>query len=149
MFTIVVRLALVALLTALLQAGAPFPAAQSLDFEYYRARVEPIFLKKRPGHARCIVCHVGSSNAFHLQSLSPGSDTWTEDQSRQNFEVVSLLVTPGYPTSSRLLMHPLSREAGGDPFHSGGRQFPSQNDPDWQVLADWVRHSKLNASTTP
>lgn len=149
MFTILLRLAAVASIAAFLQAGAPFPAAQSLDFEYYRTRVEPVFLKKRPSHARCIVCHVESNNAFRLQPLSPGNDTWTEDQSRQNFQVVSLLVTPGDPTSSRLLMHPLSREAGGDPFHGGGRQFASRNDPAWKVLADWVRHAKINAATTP
>ena len=149
MFTIMVRLATVVSIAAFLQAGAPLPAGQSLGFEYYRARVEPIFLKKRPGHARCVVCHVESNNAFRLQPLSPGSATWTEEQSRQNFAIVSLLVTPGDPTSSRLLMHPLAREAGGDPFHSGGRQFASQNDPDWRILADWVRHAKTNASTTP
>jgi cytochrome c553 len=36
-------------------------------------------------------------------------------------------------------MHPLAPEAGGDGFHSGGHQFASQDDPDWQVLAAWVR----------
>ncbi len=36
-------------------------------------------------------------------------------------------------------MHPLAPEAGGDVFHSGGHQFASQDDPDWQVLATWVR----------
>src|ERR1043165_227956 len=91
--------------------------AQSLDFDYYRTRVEPIFLKKRPGHARCVVCHAASNNAFRLQPLPAGSTNWTEEQSRRNFEVVSRLVTPGDPTTSRLLLHPLSAEAGGDRFH--------------------------------
>jgi hypothetical protein len=122
---------------------------QSLDFKYYRTRVEPIFLKKRPGHARCVVCHAASNNAFRLQPLPAGSTNWTEEQSRRNFEVVSRLVTPGDATSSRLLLHPLSAEAGGDRFHSGGRQFASQNDPDWRVLADWVRNTRIRAPTTP
>jgi hypothetical protein len=142
-----------AVIVILLQTAALFATAQSptpsLDFEYYRTRVEPIFLKKRPGHARCVVCHAGSNNAFRLQPLPAGSTTWTEEQSRQNFEIVSRLVTPGDPASSRLLLHPLSPEAGGDRFHSGGRQFASQNDPDWRVLADWVGNTKTNASTTP
>ena len=138
----------IVLQTAALFAAAQSPT-QSLDFEYYKTRVEPIFLKKRPGHARCVVCHVEGNNAFRLQPLPAGSTTWTEEQSRQNFEIVCTLVTPGNPGSSRLLLHPLSREAGGDPFHSGGRQFASRNDPDWQVLADWVRHVKANASTKP
>jgi hypothetical protein len=129
------------LLTAALFAAGHSPT-QSLDFEYYKTRVEPIFLKKRPGHARCVVCHAGSNNAFRLLPLAAGSTTWTEEQSRSNFEMASRLVTPGDPTTSRLLLHPLSAEAGGDRFHSGGRQFASQNDPDWRVLADWVRSAK-------
>lgn len=146
-------LAELVLIVLFLQTGGLFAAGhsptQSLDFEYYRTRVEPIFLKKRPGHARCVVCHAGSNNAFRLQPLPDGSPSWTEEQSRLNFEIVSRLVTPGDPTSSRLLLHPLSPKAGGDAFHSGGRQFASQNDPDWRVLADWVRNAKINPSTTP
>jgi hypothetical protein len=125
-----------------LQICAPFTAAQSLDFTVYKTRVEPIFLKKRPGHARCVVCHADSATAFRLEPLLPGRATWTEEQSRRNFQFVSRLVTPGDPASSRLLIHPLSPDAGGDKFHSGGRQFASRNDADWQVIADWVRAGK-------
>ncbi len=141
------RLAVIVfLLQTALHIGALFTAAQSptpsLDFEYYRTRVEPIFLKKRPGHSRCVVCHAASNNAFRLQPLPAGSTNWTEEQSRSNFEMASRLVTPGDPSTSRLLLHPLAAEAGGDRFHSGGRQFASQSDPDWRVLADWVRNAK-------
>ena len=45
--------------------------AQSLDFEVYRTRVEPIFSKRREGHARCVVCHSASNNAFKLQEWKP------------------------------------------------------------------------------
>ena len=114
-------------------------AAQSLDFEFFKNRVEPIFLAKRSGHARCYVCHSESHTAFRLEKLSPGSTFWIEEQSRRNFQNASSLVVLGDPTSSRLLMHPLSPEAGGDPVHQGGRQFASQNDPDWLTLAEWVR----------
>jgi hypothetical protein len=37
-----------------------------------------------------------------------------------------------------MLIHPLAPEAGGDLFHSGGRQFESKNDPDWKILAQWL-----------
>jgi YVTN family beta-propeller protein len=76
---------------------------------------------------------------FHLAALSPGLADWTEEQSRQNFHSASQLVVPAKPQSSRLLVHPLAPEAGGDAFHSGGRQFASQEDPDWMALAQWVR----------
>ena len=108
-------------------------------FESFRANVEPIFLKERPGHARCYGCHSEGNRAFHLGKLSAGSAVWTEEQSRLNFQNVLQLVTPGDPTSSRLLMHPLAPESGGEAFHSGGRQFASQNDPDFLKLAEWVK----------
>ena len=118
---------------------AGLAAAQSLDFEVYRTKVEPIFLKKRPGHARCVACHEAGNSAFRLQPLDKTTNAWTEEQSRKNFDAVSHLVTPGNPTGSRLLLHPLAPDAGGDRFHGGGRQFPSQSDPDWQAIAAWVR----------
>jgi len=131
-------------LTRLLILIAPLAAAQSLDFEAYKSRVEPIFLKKRPGHARCVACHVDASTAFKLQALATDANTWTDEQSRKNFEIVLKLVTPGNPESSRLLMHPLSHDGGGDQFHAGGRQFASKDDPDWKIIADWVGGAKSN-----
>jgi len=117
-------------------------AAPSLDFEFYRTRVEPIFAKKRPEHARCIVCHMGNRRAFNLQPLPPGATAWTVEQSRRNFEVVSSLVVPGAPEKSPFLLHPLAGSAGSDRFHSGGRQFRTKDDPDWKTIAEWVRQAK-------
>ena len=48
-------------------------------------------------------------------------------------------MTPGNPLTSRLLMHPLEPAAGGDEFHNGGRQFASQDDPQFRAIAAWVR----------
>ena len=112
---------------------------QSLDYQTYKATVEPVFLKKRPTHARCVVCHASANHAFHLEPLNKGATTWTEAQSRKNFETVSRLVKPGDPLSSLLLIQPLAHSAGGAEFHSGGRQFGSQEDPDWQAIAAWVK----------
>ncbi|HEY6119171.1 MAG TPA: cytochrome D1 domain-containing protein [Pyrinomonadaceae bacterium] len=111
----------------------------TLDFEVFKANVEPIFLKERSGHARCYGCHVLSNRIFHLQPLPERGAGWTDEQSHSNFENVLQLVVPGDPASSRLLIHPLAPEAGGDPFHSGGRQFESRDDPDWLSIAEWVR----------
>jgi cytochrome c553 len=124
----------------ILQAGVSAAWAQSADFEFFKTHVEPVFLKHRETHGRCVTCHGGGGGGgFVLQRLSPGSTTWTEEQSKLNFAAASELVSPGKPTSSHLLMHPLAPDAGGDVFHSGGHQFASQNDPDWLELAAWVR----------
>jgi hypothetical protein len=126
--------------TALLFGAAVCPVwAAALDFETYKTRVEPIFLKKRPGHARCVVCHEANNNLFHLQPRPEGGAPWSEEQSRKNFETVSKLVVPGNPDKSKLLLHPLSHDAGGDLFHSGGEQFTSKDDPDFKTIADWIR----------
>ena len=93
----------------LLMAAAPLPvatrAARSLDYDFFKTRVQPIFLQKRDGHTRCYVCHAESNNAFRLERLPPGAATWTEEQSRRNFEMAAILVNPGDPATSRLLLH--------------------------------------------
>ena len=132
-----------ALTAALLAASSAPRAAPPLDYEFFKARVQPIFLQKRDGHTRCYVCHAEGNNAFRLERLSSGATTWNEEQSRKNFEMASLLVNPGDSTTSRLLQQPLAPEAGGNVFHSGGRQFASANDPAWKTLADWVNGQKL------
>jgi hypothetical protein len=129
-----------ALLVGLLgQRPAPSSTAStSLDYEFFKAKVQPIFLAKRPGHARCVSCHGGATaQMLVLQSLSPGSPTWNEEQSRKNFDAAKLLVVPRN-VQSPLLIHPLAEEAGGDFFHSGGKHFNSQDDPEWQTLKAWV-----------
>jgi hypothetical protein len=108
----------------------------ALDYEFFKTRIEPIFLAKRPGHARCISCHA-SGTPLRLQPLTPGSMNWNEEQSRRNFDAVRRVVVPG-SAKSRLLVHPLAEEAGGDFFHSGGKHWSSQNDPEWQTLRAWV-----------
>jgi cytochrome c5 len=162
-----------------LRAPAAFEAAQSagdpaaqaasvsqpsLDYEFFKTRVEPIFLKKRsPNHARCYVCHeksnhppcesmAGACGILSLEPLSPGSSFWTEEQSRLNFKTVSKLVVPGNPDASMFPMHPLAPEAGGGnqhKAHTGGRQFESQNDPDFQTVVEWIRGQKASGSSGP
>src|ERR1700726_4255756 len=116
------RLAILLGMTSVTQLAV----AQTLDYEVYKKSVEPIFAKKRAGHARCVACHSASNNAFRLQPLAEGS-SWTDEQSRRNFESVSKLVNRTNPKASLILMHPLAHEGGGDEFHSGGRQFLSKD----------------------
>ena len=55
-------------------------AAPALDYEFFKSRVQPVFLEKRPTHTRCYVCHEESNNGFRLEKLSPGASAWTEEQ---------------------------------------------------------------------
>jgi hypothetical protein len=148
----------------LLYASTPSATAQTpaspdaqtpqLDYEFFKTRVEPIFLKKRSEeHARCYVCHQVSRHGggpLSLEMLPPGMSFWTEEQSRHNFEVVSKLVVPGNPSLSLFLRMPLAPEAGGlADTHQGGRQFASEDDPDWKNMKAWVVGEKAGASSKP
>ncbi|MBS1826804.1 MAG: beta-propeller fold lactonase family protein [Acidobacteria bacterium] len=131
------------LLALPLQAQQAPPA---LDFAFFQQYVQPIFLRQRAGHARCVSCH--THRIPPLQPLSAGAVTWNEEQSRKNFNAWKAFVKPGEPGKSRMLMHPLAASAGGDHFHAGGKHWNSQNDPEWQTLAAWVkgRTAKLTQS---
>lgn len=118
-------------------SGAASPDDTTLDYDYFKAKVEPIFLKKRPGHARCVSCHAANHVRLHLVPLSPGSSKWNEEQSRENFELVKAVAIPG-DLQSPILIHPLTQDAGGDFFHSGGKHFNSQSDPEWLTLKAFV-----------
>ena len=124
------------LIAGALAQGQAAPPRPSLDYEYFKAKIQPIFLAKRTGHARCVVCH-SAGTPMRLQALDPGAATWTEDESRKNFDVVRREVAPG-SLKSKLLVHPLAEAAGGDFFHNGGKHFNSQNDAEWQTLRNWV-----------
>ena len=79
----------------------------------------------RPGHAAA------------LPAARAGATTWTDEESRKNFDVIKRVAQPGN-LKSRLLLHPLEEQAGGDFYHNGGKHFTSQNDPEWQVLKAFV-----------
>src|SRR6516225_5034716 len=141
------RLVLLAIAATAAFAQTP-PAsgmASTLDFQFFKTRVQPIFLAKRPGHARCYVCH-STGTPFRLQRLLPGATKWNEEQSRRNFEAAQREVIVGDPQASRLLMHPLAEQAGGDLFHGGGKHWDSQGNPEWQAMAAWIRGRKAAPS---
>ena len=129
------RTAVIAFAMGLIALPALAGQAPSLDYEYFKTKVEPIFLKKRPGHARCIACH-GSGTPLRLQPLALGASNWTDEESQKNFQAIRRVASNGL--RSRLLLHPLDESAGGDFYHSGGKHWTSQDDPEWQVLKAFV-----------
>jgi hypothetical protein len=100
-------------------------------------------MTKRPGNARCYVCHrgTGAGNGY-LQILAPGTTMWDEEQSRKNFESVKRFVVPGDPSKTRLLTRPMTGEPGGDFFHGGGRHWNTLDNPEARILVAWVNGQK-------
>src|SRR5438093_4201935 len=99
------------------QAQQSQPSPPGLSFEFYRAHVEPIFLARRAGHARCYACHAlgaGEGNApaaKRLEILSPANTTGIEGQSEKKFDPDRKRGFTGNPFTSRALLHPLSDKA--------------------------------------
>ena len=116
--------------------AAPAPAA--LDLAGFRDKVQPLFLDKKPGFARCYVCH-SQGTTFRLQRLPEGRTAYNEEETKKNLDAVRRLIAPGQPDTSRLLLMPLSHEAGGTEFHPGGKRWAAKTDPEWQRIAAWVK----------
>src|SRR5258708_12465557 len=94
------RVKLVVMAALLAAAAAPLMtlrAAPALDYEFFKARVQPVFLQKRDGHTRCYVCHAESNNAFPLERLSPGASTCSEDHSPNTSRMAPILLNPANP----------------------------------------------------
>jgi len=124
-----------------MQSAAPQPPKPALDYELFKAKVQPLFTEKRPGHARCSTCH-STGTAFRLQPLPSGRAAYTDEESQKNFQMASRFVAPGEPAKSRLLLMPLAHEAGGTEFHPGGKHWMSQDDAEWKALAEWVKTAR-------
>jgi hypothetical protein len=125
----------------LIASAAGVMAQSSLDFEFFKTRVQPIFLARREGHARCYACH-SIGTPYRLQRLSPGASTWNEEQSRKNFEASVSMINFGDLGASPLLVFALEAKAGGNHFHPGGKHWDSKNAPEWRILDEWVHGQK-------
>ena len=118
-------------------------ATGTLDYEFYKAKVQPIFLAKRPGHAPCVVCHAEANNMFRLEKLPPANrmDRGADAQEfRHGFENRR---GGGRSADRQDTASSAGAEAGGDAFHSGGRQFASKSDPNWKIIAQWAQGATL------
>ena len=128
---------------------------KGLDYEFYKESIEPIFIRHRGGFVgsdtSCVACHTVQANApLGLVALTEenGEVFWTEEQSRQNFENVAMLVNPSDPETSRLLLAPLSPTAGGE-RHSGGIFWNSTDHSEYRLLSNWIATGSPNATADP
>ncbi len=133
---------------ASLTGGKISMADVPFDFNYFTAFVQPLFIKKYNGEA-CIDCHTPSSAASgKFRILAPGaSGRYTIQQSRVNFVSVLAVIDQKSPMQSRLLLKPLNpttREGAlRGLHHDGGVFWQNQYDPDFELLAAWLKGAKL------
>jgi hypothetical protein len=123
---------------------APVPA---VDFEFFRACVQNVFATPREGHIKCSDCHNAGQIGF-APPPADGRSTWNDEEARRAFTVIARLIVPGDPVRSRFLLKPLHPDGGGSYAHNGPRRWPNRNDPEWQMLAAWVRGERKGSSCT-
>ncbi len=120
------------------------PPAPPLDFAFYRSCVQQVFADPREGHLPCTRCHAGGSAGFAPAPANGSS--WTEQEARRGFEVIQRLIVPGNPEESRWMLKPLHPDGGGSYTHNGVRRWQSRDDPEWQMLAEWIRGERTGNS---
>ena len=108
-----------------------------LDFEFFRACVQPVFANPRDGHIRCSNCHAAGLIGF--APVPQDGKAWSDQEARRAFSTITRLVIPGNPEQSRFLLKPLHPDGGGSYTHNGPRRWQTREDPEWQMLAQWVR----------
>jgi hypothetical protein len=128
-----------------LPTGRYVPAPEPpLDFEFFRACVQRVFATPREGHIRCSNCHSGGLIGF--APAPQRGDVWSDEEARRAFQLISRLIIPGNPEQSRFLLKPLHPEGGGSYAHNGPRRWQSRDDPEWRMLAGWVRGERTGPS---
>src|SRR5688572_9454460 len=121
------------------------PPAPPVDFEFFRACVQKVFATPREGHINCSNCHGGGQIGF-APVPGDGRTQWNEEEARQAFRVIARLIVAGNPVQSRFLLKPLHPDGGGSYAHNGVRRWQTRDDPEWQMLAAWVRGERKGSS---
>ena len=121
---------------------APEPA---LDVTFFRSCVQKVFQTPREGHIRCSNCH-GAGEMGFAPVPAAGRSEWNDEEAKRAFTVITRLVVPGNPVQSRFLLKPLHPDGGGSYAHNGVRRWQTRDDPEWQMLASWVRGEKKGNS---
>ncbi|HZM96554.1 MAG TPA: hypothetical protein VFB92_24195 [Vicinamibacterales bacterium] len=129
-----------------LPADAYVPKPEpAVDFEFFRACVQNVFATPREGHIRCSNCH-GAGQMGFAPVPGGGRTTWNEEEARQAFRVIARLIVAGNPVQSRFLLKPLHPDGGGSYAHNGVRRWQTRDDPEWQMLAAWVRGERKGSN---
>jgi hypothetical protein len=140
---------LVALACACTSSGLQDPRTLAQpDADYFRCQVQPILAKSCAAFA----CHGSGLRYFRVFARNRLRSSGTEadrnaalrpEELQANYDAARAFVDASDPDHSFLLMKPLDGSAGGW-FHRGaqifgeGNVFMTTDDPDYQVLSQWV-----------
>jgi hypothetical protein len=116
----------------------------AIDFEFFRACVQPVFANPREGHIRCSNCH--ASGLIGFAPVATNGKSWSDQEANRAFSTILRLILPGNPEQSRFLLKPLHPNGGGSYTHNGPRRWQSRDDPEFRMLAAWVRGERKGST---
>ena len=119
-------------------------AEPPLDFEFFRSCVQRGL--RDPARRPHPVQQLPRGRPHRLRAAASERQAWTDEEAKRAFRSISRLIIPGNPEQSRFLLKPLHPDGGGSYTHNGPRRWQSRDDPEWQMLAAWVRGEKTGRS---
>ena len=122
------------------------PAAPELDFAFYRSCVQEVFANPREGQIHCSECHGANGLDDFAPAPGDGRTVWNDEEAQRGFAKISRLIIPGNPEQSRFMLKPLHPDGGGIYAHNGPRRWQTRDDPEWQMLAEWIRGERTGNS---
>ena len=119
------------------------PARPSLDYEFFKTKVQPIFSTSAPGTPGA--SRVIGRHAAAPAGARPGRHDVDRGRVAQELRRRPAEVVPG--SVKKQAAHASARGIGGRRLlHNGGKHFSSQNDPEWQTLKAWVMGQTAKSS---
>lgn len=125
---------------------------EALDFNFFRARVEPLLAKAGTDGQSCVECHV-THTIFKLQRPNEKGE-FTLEQTKENFENAMKVVDLAYPESSLILRKPMSTAkaegvVGANQLaHGGERRWENEQAEEYQTILRWLRGARLAEVTS-
>lgn len=126
-------------------------AAELLDFEFFKERVQPILAKPGADGKACVICH-SSHAVLRLEPPDEGGQ-FSEKMTRENYEYATKVVNIAQPEKSLILIKPTRPTDGvgnvGDYLatHNGGQRWPgNESSPEYQTILQWIRGARMESA---
>ena len=143
-FLLAVAVVLAAVAPARAQQPAASPSSPTLDYDFFKARVQPMFTTKRDGNARCVSCH-GFGTTMRLQGCRPAPRPGAKRTRARTSRSSNRGSLPENLRSAGCCCIRWPKAPAATTHHDGGKHWTSKDDPEWQTLAAWVKGDTLRA----
>lgn len=118
-----------------------------LDYDYFVAKVQPLFAVKGGDGQACALCH-HTHTIFRLSR--PGKDGgFTPQQSREHYRAALKVIDLARPANSLILRKPLADAAQEGVLdqktlsHGGGVRWGGTEDPAYRTILAWINGARL------